>query len=273
MTSCYPIDWLTRQIVGDHVAVECPIPAGTDPGEWQPDEETIARYQTAALVITKGAGLESWVTTTTLPRSRVLDCSAELNEPLIQYADVVTHQHGPGGEQTNEGTDPHTWMDPLILKQHAQRVCDAAARQWPAHAVDFRQNLSELTKRLDQLDTQLREVTPALERARLLAAQPAYNYIARRYGWELTNLNLSVSGPLTDDQTAYVKKNTSGTTILLWPEPPSQEVVDTLTSAGITSVVFPTGERKRVEPGLIEAAVEAVDRLRDTAAVASDEAP
>lgn len=261
-TTFYPTAWMAEQILGDLVPVECPLPQGEDPSSWQPRSAAIESYQSAKLIVTNGAGFEKWVGTVTLPGSRVVDTTGGLSEPFIQYENAVVHQHGPGGEHSHEGTDGHTWLDPITAKHQAQQIADAASRAWPQHVDAISANLKSLQQRLDSLDKRFSEITPKLDGVRLLCSHPAYNYIARRYGWKIQNFDLDPDQPIADEQlAAWSKDQSQQKTVMLWESEPIATAQSQLIDAGVTEVVFSPCEARPTMGDFLSVMNQNLDRL------------
>ncbi len=244
VTACPPLTWMARQVVGDHVSVECPVPAGTDPGLWTPDAVAIESLQSAGLIVINGAGFEKWVVKTTVPTSRLVDTTAGLAEPFIRYENVVVHQHGPDGDQTFEGVDGHTWLDPIIGKHQAARIAEAASRKWPQHIDSFRASLKTLHEQFDQLHARFGSLQPSMKNVTLICSHPSYNYLARRYGWDVLNMEIDPTQLIDDKLFSTVRSDQppGKTIVVLWRSAPSSAAIDQLRMAGIRSVVFETGE-------------------------------
>ncbi len=261
-TTFYPTAWMAEQILGDLVHVECPLPQGEDPSSWQPRSAAIESYQSAKLIVTNGAGFEKWVGTVTLPGSRVVDTTGSLPEPFIQYENAVVHQHGPGGEHSHEGTDGHTWLDPTIAKHQAKQIADAASHAWPQHADAISANLKSLQQRLDSLDKRFSEIAPKLDGVRLLCSHPAYNYIARRYGWKIQNFDLDPERPIADEQlAAWSTDQSQQKTVMLWESEPIATAQSQLIDAGVTEVVFSPCEARPITGDFLSVMNQNLDRL------------
>lgn len=225
-TTFYPTTYLAERIAGDAVPVVCPLPEGEDPIFWQPDRETIARYQDAALIVINGASFEKWVDTVSLPDNRVVDTAASFADSFIKYATSTTHTHGPGGEHTHEGIDGHTWVDPVLAKAQAEAILDAMVGAFPDHKDTFEANYRALATDLDALDASWRELTASVENATLLASHPAYNYLAARYGWDITNFDLDPDADSIDEETFQeIIAATGPRTVLMWEGEPSDTLV------------------------------------------------
>ena len=263
VTTTPPLTWMAQQVVGDSVTVECPIPDRTNPRLWTPDAAAIKSLQSAGLIVINGAGFEEWVVKTTLPTSRLVDTTAELGEPFIRYENVVVHQHGPDGDQSFEGVDDHTWLDPIIAKHQATRIADAACREWPQHADTFRANLESLHQQLDQLDARFRDLQPAMENVAVVCSHPSYNYVARRYDWNVRNIEIDPSKPIDDEVLKSVQavQQRKKPTVVLWRSAPDDEVIRQVKEAGFRSVVFETGEASK-DVDFVAMMDRNLDRLR-----------
>ena len=54
VTTSYPLEWVTQEIVGDEYIVNFPAGASDQPDRWRPDRKTIAEIQAADLIISNG---------------------------------------------------------------------------------------------------------------------------------------------------------------------------------------------------------------------------
>lgn len=251
MTTFHPTEYFARRIIGTAVPLEVvnPVPPEEDPAGWRPADDVIARYQLATLIVINGASFEQWTATAALPRSRIVDTTAGLDEPLITYA-TTTHSHGPAGEHTHAGVNGHTWLDPITASAQASAIADALAERYPDHAAAIDTNLAALLADLEELDARWRALAPALNQATLFASHPSYDYPARRYGFEIINLDLDPSEPLTRHDLDTLSSELPGDAgaahaLLLWEDTPAHEPPE-LAALGIRGVVFAPAERAAV---------------------------
>jgi zinc transport system substrate-binding protein len=198
MTTFYPLAYFAARIAGDAVEVECPVPDDADPALWQPGSEVIRAYQQAEVLFINGASFEKWIATAPLPRSRIVDTTAGLKDDLLHYANATTHSHGPAGKHSHEGIDGHTWLDPVMALAQAQAVRDGLKRAYPESAVEFDAGFAALAKDLKALDESLKELAGKMDGVTVIATHPAYNYLARRYGWNLINVTIDPGSPIED---------------------------------------------------------------------------
>lgn len=237
-TSCFPVDWLTRQIAGEHADVTLILPAGEDPPDWTPPVEVVSAMQKADLVLINGATFEGWVATTTLPHNKLIDTTAHQKAELIVIEDDGTHSHGKEGEHTHKGTDPHTWSDPKLALAQAAAIRDALATADPTHADAYQANHDALTTRLEGLDAAYRAALSQYDGEVMATSHPAFNYLARQYGLDLRNFGFEPDAQPDDDELARLKETVSaeGITRMLWEAQPTPEVQATFDELGLNSL-------------------------------------
>jgi zinc transport system substrate-binding protein len=236
LTTFYPTEYFAARISGGLVPVECPLPEGEDPASWQPSAAVLERYQRAGLVVVNGASFEEWITLASLPFSRTCDSTAGFAPEFITF-ESVKHRHGSEGEHSHEGIDGHTWLDPINSRMQAAAILLAMSRRWPEHEKAFRDNADPLFADLDRLDERLRAISKAGQ-VRIVASHPAYNYIARRYGWVLDNIDLPPEGPVDEETKGLLKSPDFVGAVLLFESEPDASVVGVVNEAGIGHAVF-----------------------------------
>lgn len=214
--SCYPIECLTRRLLQGDQPLAAPCPRDVDPAAWQPDDAALAQFQTARLVLANGAGFEAWLGAASLSQSRLVKSADALRTAWIEY-DGVTHSHG-GGEHSHRGVDPHTWLDPLNAQAQASAIAAALERAWP----ELKPALKERQKTLDgELLAQhqaWRSLAPRLMGARLLAAHPAYGYLAKRHGLSIVDAALDPERDLDPETRQRLSDLRGAGPALLWFE-------------------------------------------------------
>jgi zinc transport system substrate-binding protein len=198
MTTFYPLAYFAGRIAGDAVEMQCPVPDDADPSLWQPGADAIQAYQQAEVIFVNGASFEKWIATAPLPRSRIVDTTAGLKGELLHYVNATTHSHGPAGKHSHEGIDGHTWLDPVMALAQAQAVRDGLKRAYPESAAEFDAGFAALAKDLNALDESLRELSGEMGGVTVIATHPAYNYLARRYEWNLVNVTIDPGSPIED---------------------------------------------------------------------------
>lgn len=279
-TTFYPTAYFAERIAGDLAKVVNPCPPDADPAFWTPDEQTIAAYQKADLIVINGASFEKWIANASLPPSRVVDTTMPFEDEFIVIKNAVHHSHGPAGEHSHEGVDGHTWLDPVNAKTQANEILKALVKLRPDDKSALEKSYAELAEDLDELDARLKSLTEKVGDQKLYCSHPAYNYVGRRYGWDLVTFHLD-PGEMPDEETLqHVREHVAehGAHIMLWESEPTDEIAGAIAEMGLMNVVYSPCEA--VDPEDAEAGVDFlsvmngnVDRLKSALQAATNEKP
>ncbi len=242
----YPTEYFTDRIAGGTVEVVNPCPADADPAFWMPDDAALEKYQTDAdLIIINGANFEKWVGKVTLPEARLVDTSASFKDEFIEMKGAIMHSHGAGGTHTHAGTDGHTWLDPANAKRQAKAIEQALGGQYPKQADAFAKNLSALEADLDALSARLEAVSKHMKDQTILANHPAWNYLARSYGWQLKTFHLDPEELPGAEEIEKIRTQLTETPakFILWEAEPTAEVTALFENVlGLKCIVYTPGE-------------------------------
>ena len=243
----YPLAYFAERISGGDVKVIFPAPADGDPAFWTPDDRTIAAYQTADLILMNGASYAKWADTVSLPASRTVDTSAGFKDQYLVIEETVTHSHGPEGKHDHAGTDFNTWVDPHLAALQAGAVCGALVKLRPDRATEFEANARALNEDLTRLYETLKSLCGQHASPPLVASHPVYNYVARRFGWNLKSVQWEPEEMPSDAEWGKLAEllKTHPARHMIWEGPPAPEIATKLKKDhGLDSVVFePCGNR------------------------------
>ncbi|MBT3340120.1 MAG: zinc ABC transporter solute-binding protein [Planctomycetes bacterium] len=244
-TTFYPTTAFAEAIAGDLLEIVCPLPHDADPIFWQPSAKDILDYQNAALIITNGAGFERWLSTASLPPSRLIDTAAGFEKAFLHIEGLRSHSHGGQGEHSHEGLDGHTWLDPVLAGVQARAILEAFVVRWPEQTEIFQTRHEVLENQFEQLDRAFAALAPRMDSMQILCSHPAYQYLAKRYGWRITNFDLDPDTPLSVETLNELKSAAAPTTstpngkcLILWESQPLLATQKELTRSGIPSVWF-----------------------------------
>ncbi len=249
--TAWPLQFLSRRIMGSAAQVELVARPPDQQESWYPDAASIARLQAARLIITNGAGYESWMQSITVPAKRVLDTTVDCQAELIPLEGRRVHQHGPEGSRSRRHYASRTWLDPGLAIQQARAIRDRLSEQFPARVAELERNFA-------LLDADLVELRQAAKQAGF-AADPSvpvldpdgvFPYFARATGLTLTPVKFS----LADIQAGEVSESDAAEiagSLVLVPAHADPSLDDRLTGLGLTAV--------RLDP--LESPVESGDYL------------
>jgi len=236
----YPLKYFAERIAGDHARVVFPAPAEKDPAYWMPDAATVAAYQKADLILLNGANYAKWVRKVSLPRSKMVDTSAKFKDRLITAEEVVTHSHGAAGAHAHESLAFTTWLDFDLAAKQAGLVMKALSRKKPAARDFFKKNYAALEHDLLALDEEMKRIAAKNPLSPLVASHPVYDYLSRRYGFNMRSVHWEPDEFPSDAQwselRAILKKHPAKW--MIWEGEPMKESAERLKAIGINSLVF-----------------------------------
>lgn len=233
----YPLAYFAERIAGDQAQVIFPDIEG-DPAYWQPSAEQVAGFQAADLIILNGASYAKWLSSTTLPASRMLDTSLSFEDKLIQIAGKKSHSHGPQGEHSHTGTAFTTWLDLRLAIEQAGAINQELRIE--------NSGFEKLQRDLQELDQAWQEQFAKFAGQPLLGSHPVYQYLKRRYQLNLLSVHWepdTLPKPhMWDELSTLLKKHPAK--FMLWEAEPLAETKARLAELGIQPVVFdPSGNR------------------------------
>jgi zinc transport system substrate-binding protein len=252
VASLYPLAEAAREVGGDRVEVTDLTPPGTEPHDLELTPRAIDRIEDASVVLYLGGGFQPAV------ERAVGRTQGEAVDLLSADLDLLEGRHDeeehgdeePGEEEHEEGTDPHVWLDPVLMKRIAERVQVALSAADPANRAAYEANAAAYAARLDALHASFEEGLRQCDRRVIVTSHAAFGYLARRYG--LTMEPISGLSPESE------------------PEPRRlAELADKVRAEGVTTVFYETLVSPRVaetlarEAGVRTAVLNPIEGLDD----------
>ncbi|HET6167127.1 MAG TPA: metal ABC transporter substrate-binding protein [Marmoricola sp.] len=161
VASFYPLEFVTRQLAGDHVRVVDLTAPGVEPHDLELKPKQVGEVADADLVV-----YESKL-------QPAVDDAVEQNAKGSSL-DVAPHVDIEGG-------NPHFWLDPLRLAKAATVIEEMLANVDPAHADAYAQNLTALRSTLASIDDDFKAGLQHCERSVIVTSHDAFGYWSR-YG-------------------------------------------------------------------------------------------
>ncbi|MFF2625823.1 metal ABC transporter substrate-binding protein [Kitasatospora griseola] len=192
VASFYPMEFLARQIGGEHVKVTGLTAAGVEPHDLELTAKQVAAVQRADTVIYL-KGLQPTVdkaVAQTHPK-HVVDATAA--SPLVDHHldEGASEPDGHDGEHEHTGAagDPHIWLDPTRYAAVAKSVGAELAQVDPANAADYQRNTDHLVAQLATLDQEFRDGLQNVKTKTFITSHAAFGYLADHYGLNQVAIN------------------------------------------------------------------------------------
>jgi ABC-type Zn uptake system ZnuABC Zn-binding protein ZnuA len=176
-----------KNVAGNRATVSALVPSGIDPHDFQPSPKDLAAVAQSRMLIVNGAGLEGWLTQAlnNIAGNRIIVTASQgLPGRTGGYglgSPALTGTAGP------ESTDPHFWMDPVLVKTYVNNIRDGFTRLDPAGESVYRQNAAAYSAQLDDLDQWIRSQVALIPPAQrlLVTDHEDLGYFADEYGFQL----------------------------------------------------------------------------------------
>ncbi|MER5781362.1 metal ABC transporter substrate-binding protein [Streptomyces mobaraensis] len=209
VASFYPMEFLVRQIGGDHVHVTGLTKPGQEPHDLELKPRQVASLEKAdAVVYLKGLQPAVDEAIKQSGAKNVAD-AASLTHLESHGDEVDGHTHGDHGdheghESHGEGAaDPHIWLDPVKYAEVAEGVNKTLAKAAPDHREIFQKNTDILVNRLKELNTKFADGLRNRASDTFITTHAAFGYLAERYG--LTEEAVSGVDPEAEPSAARIK--------------------------------------------------------------------
>ena len=181
---------IARNIAGDRAAVSALVPSGIDPHDFQPSPKDLAAVAQSRMLIVNGAGLEGWLTQAlnNIGGNRIVVAASQgLPGRTGGYGLGSPASTGLPATASPANTDPHFWMDPVLVKTYVNNIRDGLIQLDPAGQDVYRQNANAYSAQLDGLDQWIRSQVALIPPGRrlLVTDHEDLGYFADEYGFKL----------------------------------------------------------------------------------------
>ncbi len=197
VTSFYPLAFITKELTGDLAEVKN-LSAGQDPHDYQLTVQDRVAIEKADLVIIQGADFEPWgdniIHDLKKKESAYVVATAKLD--LHEYK---KHEHHDDEDEEHDKEedkhghehglyDPHTWLDPILMRQKVNTISEALISLDPEHETIYTENATTLIKRLDELHNEYTTALQSCSVEEAIVSHNVFGYLSDRYGIKTHNI-------------------------------------------------------------------------------------
>lgn len=104
-----------------------------------------------------------------------------------------------------EGTDPHIWLDPILVKVQAKNIYDTLVKIDSKNSEFYKTNYEEFLKELDVLDADLKTILAPYENRAFMVFHPSWGYFAKRYNLEQIAVEVEGKEPKPNELVELIK--------------------------------------------------------------------
>ncbi len=197
VVSIPPQAHFVEAIGGEHVEVQVMVPANAEPLTYEPTPRQMAALSQARLYFAIGVPFEQgW-----LPRFQSANAEMTTVDTIahIRRQSMVSHGNHDEEEHGDErdGTDPHVWLSPALVRLQAESIRDALIQADPEHAGAYHQGFRRFVDQIHAVDEAILASLADLpaDSRRFLVFHPAFGYFARSYGLEQMAIEMEGKEP------------------------------------------------------------------------------
>lgn len=176
---------MVANVGGDLVSVHSIVPVGTDPHEYEPLPEDIAKSTEAEIIFFNGLNLEtggnSWF-------SKLMETSQKVEgTDYFAVSEGVEPQYLTSkGQETTQ--DPHAWLDISNGIIYVNNIAKVLGEKDAVNQETYEKNAENYVRELEKLHEKAKDefATIPKEKALLVTSEGAFKYFSAAYGLEAT---------------------------------------------------------------------------------------
>lgn len=182
VTTIPPVAMLVKEMGGDRVEVRSLLAAGADPHTYEPRPSDAAALQDADVVIALGSSLDDWLGESIRAGAGAVVVKLDAGDGHPEALASGTAQREAGGHG-HGGHDPHVWLDPGWVREHAVAALHRAlATADPEGAPRYGAAARTMVEDLSNLEDDIGEHLARATTRSFLAWHPAWTHFAERFG-------------------------------------------------------------------------------------------
>lgn len=235
---------MAREVGGERVDVTTLVPPGAELHAFEPGPAELRQVAESDLVVLNGGGLEGPLVKMLRGvggRDRMIDACAGLKArlPAARERQLVDAS----------ATDPHFWLDPMLVVKYVDNLRIAFSKADPAGARTYRDNAARYQDELRRLDAWMRRRLASIpgERRLLVTDHQSYGYFADAFGFRI----VGAVNPSVDPEAVPSARHVAA-------------LIRTIRREGVPAVFVSAGESPDLAAQVArEAGVKVVTGLRD----------
>jgi zinc transport system substrate-binding protein len=166
VASFYPLYEAASRIGGARAEVTNLTPPGVEPHDVELATDEVDRLEDADVILYAGAGFQPSV-------EEVAERSEAVSVDVLDGLALLA---------SDEGQDPHVWLDPELMQGIARRAESALIEADPQGASAYRRKADDYAAELEELDADFEAGLSDCERATIVVSHAAFGYLASAYG-------------------------------------------------------------------------------------------
>ncbi|WP_258864189.1 metal ABC transporter solute-binding protein, Zn/Mn family [Helicobacter sp. MIT 00-7814] len=179
-----PQSYFVKKIAGESVEVNVLIPPNTDEHNFDFKPQTMINLEKSAVYFVGDLEFES---------------------QLVQRLESTKVKKVRLNAQDTLKGDPHTWLDPILVKEQAKVIAQTLSELYPQNRAFYEKNLAVFLGEIDILDSQIRALLSGLESKKFIVYHPSWGHFASRYNLEQVAIEVDGKEPKPRELAAITK--------------------------------------------------------------------
>jgi zinc transport system substrate-binding protein len=206
--SILPQAYFVERIGGQYVETYVLVGPGQSPHSYEPTPKQLAQLAKSQIYFRVGTPFEN----TLIPKISnifkdlvIVDTRKGINLRYFSEAEMDFEEHEDHiSHASQKSPDPHTWLDPKLVKIQADTICLALSQISPLHKSDFERNCATFKNDLDKLDTEITIALTPLKGQTLYVFHPAFGYFCDSYGLKQVAVEIEGKEPSAHQITTLI---------------------------------------------------------------------
>lgn len=205
--SILPQKYFVERIAGSDVEVSVMVRPGADPATYEPSPRQMADLTKARAYFSIGVPFETaWLERI---RSNYPELAIVDTQEGITLRQIEGHHHATdqGETQAHHGehlSDPHVWLNPVLVKKQGETIYQALAAINPAKASVYLDNYQGFAQDLELLDQEIRDILDRGDGRKFMVFHPAWGYFADTYGLQQIPIELAGKEPSAKELAEFI---------------------------------------------------------------------
>jgi zinc transport system substrate-binding protein len=175
----YPLAEAARQAGGPFARVHDITPTGVEPHDIELKPSDVGLIRSADLILYVGSGFQ--------PALEDAIGAIPNKTAAVDLLEGLPLKKDPDDD---EATDPHVWLDPLLMIRIVERVAEEMSARLPEEQAVFDSRVLTYKTSLEGLHRSFEDTLATCMRREIVTAHASFGYLAARYGLE----QIAISG-------------------------------------------------------------------------------
>ena len=196
--SILPQVYFVKRIGGDSVSVNVLVGPGQSPATYEPTPKQMTKLAQSKIYFTIGVPFEKQLLSRIKAVTKdlkivdtrkdiAIGATATPKSPQEAGNQDIYHDHG--------NTDPHTWLDPKLVKIQANTICDGLTEIDPDRKEYYSANLKAFLDDLNRVDARIAKQLAPYRGRSFYVFHPAFGYFGKAYGLKQVAVETGGSKP------------------------------------------------------------------------------